>query len=66
MTDITKQLQDLMIDPKEEYADELNQYINMHNVSVSEFAQSVTDVALLNLLVKKRYHHRRRILYGDV
>ena len=53
MTDITKQFSDLMIDPKEEYSDELNQYINIHNVSVSEFAQSVTDAALLNLLVKK-------------
>ena len=53
MENLTKQFNDLMIDPKEEYSDELNRYINMHNVSVSEFAQSLTDVALLNLLVKK-------------
>lgn len=53
MENITKQFTEFMIEPREEYPDELNQYINLHNVSVSELAQSTMEMSSISLLIKK-------------
>lgn len=53
MEEITKQFTEFMINPDERYDDELNQYITMHNTSVSELAQSIMEMSLVSLLIKK-------------
>ena len=49
----TDLLATMMLDPNEEYSPEINNAINMHNNSISAFAQGVTASAIVALLIKK-------------
>ena len=51
--DISKIFTQYMLDPKPEYSEDLNNFINMHNMSVSELAQSMLHTALLSVLIEK-------------
>ena len=53
MENLTKQFTEFMIQPDEKYSAELNEYINMHNVSVSELGQSIMEMSLVSVLIEK-------------
>ena len=53
MEELTSQFTEFMVDPDPRYSQELNEYIQLHNVSVSEIAQSITEMSLISLLIDK-------------
>ena len=50
---ISEKFTDLIMSEQENYSDEVNQYIRMHNKAISDFAQSVTISSVVSLLIKK-------------
>ena len=46
-------LESLMVNTDTNYSPELNDAINMHNGSVTSFAQGITTTAILSLLIEK-------------
>ena len=52
-TELSNYIKRLSIDPSLEYSEELSEFINMHNISISQMMQQVMNSTLLSLLIKK-------------